>query len=138
MDDRAKPNYYEILQLQPYANPALVVAAYRILSKLYHPDTARSEANLEKFRLIQEAYETLSDAHKRKEYDSELRFHTPGGFGGGFQPEPEESNWEDQPSAPAPDFATSTADPGAYEDPYQDQQNQSRYRTLMLLGLYLG
>ena len=75
MKASTRPNYYEILQLQPFANPALVIAAYRILSKLYHPDTAKEEADLEKFRLLQEAYDVLNDPQKRRDYDSELRLN---------------------------------------------------------------
>ncbi len=77
MKSETSPNYYEVLQLQPYANQALVIAAYRILSKLYHPDTAREEADIGRFRLLQEAYDTLSDPQKRLDYDRELRVRTP-------------------------------------------------------------
>src|SRR5438105_7489864 len=96
MNASTKPNYYEILQLQPYANPALIIASYRILSKLYHPDTARDQADPEKFRLLQEAYDVLNDPKKRLDYDSELRLNAsaeqreaaPGFYGYAYRPDP--------------------------------------------------
>ena len=60
MSATIRPKYYEILQLQPFANPALVIASYRILSKLYHPDTAREQADPEKFRRAVEYYQIES------------------------------------------------------------------------------
>ena len=138
------PNYYEVLQLQPFANPALVTAAYRILSKLYHPDTAREGANLELFRLLQAAYDTLSDPQRRLEYDSELRLKTPGNAWAqarayDFKPEPEERQplWETHPAA-GPDYKPSAEDLSYYNslDDYQDYRK--RRRTLLLISVYVG
>lgn len=84
ISDNNTPTYYEVLQVQSYANPAIVVAAYRILSKLYHPDTAKEDANSEKFMLLQQAYETLSDPQKRFNYDQELRARQPGKIDGNY------------------------------------------------------
>jgi molecular chaperone DnaJ len=51
--------------------------AYRNLSKKYHPD--RNGGDDSKFKEINEAYDTLGDETKRKEYDNPSSF---GGFGG--------------------------------------------------------
>ena len=47
---------------------------YHELVLIYHPDK-NSETNIEFFHKIQEAYETLSQEEKRKEYDIEYKIH---------------------------------------------------------------
>jgi len=63
-------NHYNILEVQPTATSDEIKKSYRRLSLLYHPDRNKgdSEATL-KFQKINEAYEVLGDADKRKEYD---------------------------------------------------------------------
>lgn len=68
-------SYYEILGVSKQASDAEIKKAYRTLSLKYHPD--RPEGNAEKFKSINEAYETLSDPHKRQQYDNPM----PGGGG---------------------------------------------------------
>lgn len=46
--------------------------AYRTVAKKYHPDVVQSEETKKRFLEIREAYETLSDERRRKEYDEEL------------------------------------------------------------------
>ena len=46
-----------------------IKAEYRKLVRLYHPDVAGENADENKFKEIQEAYEVLSDVDKRKKYD---------------------------------------------------------------------
>lgn len=66
------PDYYKILQVDPHADPEVVKAAYKSLSKRYHPDTSGSDGQM--MKLINEAYEVLSDAQKRAHYDSVLGY----------------------------------------------------------------
>lgn len=142
IEQGAKPNYYEILQLQPFANPALVIAAYRILSKLYHPDTAREEANLEKFRLLQQAYETLSDPHKRTTYDQELRVTLPdtpqNNFWYGYrpEPEPEEPRWQDR-TEDAGKYTPTEEELEFYKNLYDNESTSKRRRTIALILVYV-
>ena len=65
-----KKNYYGILKVDKKAKPAQIKRAYRNAAKRYHPDV--SPKSEEKFKEIQEAYETLSDPVKRASYDQEL------------------------------------------------------------------
>ena len=64
-------DYYAILGVLPSAEVETIQAVYRALSKKYHPDVSREDpASAEaKMREINEAYEILSDAKKRKQYD---------------------------------------------------------------------
>ncbi|HEY8390135.1 MAG TPA: molecular chaperone DnaJ [Clostridia bacterium] len=78
-------SYYEILGVEKNASDSDIKSAYRKLAKQYHPDLNPDNAEAaEKFKEINEAYETLSDPKKRANYD---RFGTadPGSGGmGGF------------------------------------------------------
>ena len=63
-------NYYKILGITQKTTKADIKKKYRELAKKYHPDTnAGSKAAEDKFKIIAEAYEILSNAKKRKEYD---------------------------------------------------------------------
>lgn len=81
----ADKNYYEILGVDRKAGEADIKSAYRKLAKMYHPDLHPNDANAAaKFKEINEAYETLSDEKKRKQYDFELDHPGMRGGAGGF------------------------------------------------------
>ena len=66
---------YEVLQVTENASPEVIQMAYKALVKKYHPDVNRGfaeEAN-KMMKAINEAYDILSDAEKRKQYDEFLR-----------------------------------------------------------------
>jgi hypothetical protein len=69
-------DYYQILQVQRSAHPQVVRAAYRTLLKTLqkHPDVGGEQGEA---RRIIEAYATLGDPERRREYDRWLRAHTP-------------------------------------------------------------
>lgn len=60
-------NYYDILGIDKKASPDEVKKAFRKLAQKHHPDKGGDEA---KFKEITEAYSTLSDEKRRREYDS--------------------------------------------------------------------
>lgn len=60
-------NYYQILGLKNNAGILEIKSAYRRLAMIYHPD--RNNGDEENFKLINEAYKTLSDEDKKREYD---------------------------------------------------------------------
>ncbi|MCB0335822.1 MAG: DnaJ domain-containing protein [Bdellovibrionales bacterium] len=65
-------NYYEILGLNTSATDSEIRRAYRILARRYHPDLNPDKHESEKFKLIAQAYDTLNNAEKRKQYDIDL------------------------------------------------------------------
>lgn len=79
----AKRDYYEVLGLQKGASADEIKRAYRQLAKKYHPDVNKEPGAEEKFKEINEAYDTLSDEGKKARYD-QYGFDDPtAGFGGG-------------------------------------------------------
>lgn len=63
-------DYYNILGVSEQAEEEQIKQAYRRLAKKYHPDLNPNDSEAEeKFKNVVEAYETLGDTDKRKEYD---------------------------------------------------------------------
>ena len=63
-------DYYKVLGVARDASAKDIKSAYRKLTKKYHPDVNKGDANAEaKYRQINEAYEVLGDADKRAKYD---------------------------------------------------------------------
>ncbi|XP_008314033.1 dnaJ homolog subfamily B member 9a [Cynoglossus semilaevis] len=79
----AKRDYYEILGLPRDATERQIKKAFHKLALKYHPDRNKGPDAEAKFREIAEAYETLSDDKRRKEYDQFGHGSSPGGGHGG-------------------------------------------------------
>ncbi|WP_035614403.1 J domain-containing protein [Haloferula sp. BvORR071] len=63
-------DYYEVLGVKRDASQDEIRKAFRKLARTHHPDVAKDKATAEdKFKEINEAYEVLGDADKRKKYD---------------------------------------------------------------------
>lgn len=74
-------NYYDILGIDKKATKDDVKKAFRKLAQKHHPDKGGDEAT---FKEITEAYSTLSDEKKRREYDSYGQTFAGGQGAGGF------------------------------------------------------
>ena len=69
-------NYYEILEVDKNASQEVIEKAYKTLAKKYHPDLQQGQAKFEsaeKMKIINEAYDVLSDSNKRSQYNEELQ-----------------------------------------------------------------
>lgn len=63
-------DYYEILEIEKTADNATIKKAYRKLALKFHPDRNQGDKEAEdKFKMINEAYQVLSDENKRSIYD---------------------------------------------------------------------
>ena len=79
-------DYYKILGVEKNASGDEIKKAFKKGAMQYHPD--RPGGNEAKFKEINEAYQVLGDAEKRKKYDQfGSDFEQQGGFGG--------ASWED-------------------------------------------
>ena len=65
-------NYYEVLEVSEKASDEVIEKAYKVLAKKYHPDLQQGEnqqESAEKMKIINEAYDTLSNEQKRIQYN---------------------------------------------------------------------
>lgn len=81
-------DYYEVLEVSRDCDGAELKKSYRKLAMKYHPDRNPDDKKAEdKFKLVNEAYQVLSDDDKRSIYDRHgkagLDGRGMGGFGGG-------------------------------------------------------
>lgn len=69
-------NYYKILEVDRDASPEVIEKAYKTLAKKYHPDLQESNMKQkaeERLKLINEAYEVLSNPDSKAKYDATLK-----------------------------------------------------------------
>ena len=72
---RKEMSFYELLGIRETGNLPEIKQAYKQLARKYHPDVSppdRVVEYTERFILVQEAYETLSDPSSRALYDRDL------------------------------------------------------------------
>ena len=62
-------DYYKTLGVGKSASETEIKDAYRKLARKYHPDVNKDPKAEDMFKEINEAYQVLSDAEKRKKYD---------------------------------------------------------------------
>src|SRR5262247_128983 len=91
--DFLEKDYYKTLGVSKNAKADEIKKSYRKLARKYHPDANKGDPKAEeRFKEISEAYNTLSDEKRRKEYDEArslfgsggFRTPGPGGAGSGF------------------------------------------------------
>ena len=122
-------DYYKILGVTAKTPKNELKKKYRELAKKYHPDSNEGSKEAEdKFKIVSEAYEILSDSKKRKEYDRQRNYRKqsrsrpssqsnwaqepPGGFG--HRPGGNDQSYQEpfaaEPEPVDPDMPTSGFD----------------------------
>jgi len=79
--DLYEKDFYKVLGVDKKAAADEIKKKYRALARDLHPDKTKGDAEKEeKFKAVSEAYEILSDAKKRAEYDEARSLFERGGF----------------------------------------------------------
>ena len=82
--DWLEKDFYASLGVAKDAKPEEIKRKYRKLARELHPDKNPGDAKAEeRFKEVSEAYDVLSDADKRKEYDEARAMFAAGGYGPG-------------------------------------------------------
>lgn len=130
--DRSLPyqtSHYALLGLHPSASAIEIRRAYRELSKRYHPDTTALPPAIAtaKFQQLNEAYATLSNPERRRNYDLKIGYSRLSVI----QPPP---NWN-RPASQSPARQSDSA----YLDPTDRPLSPGEVFALFILGLtFLG
>jgi len=81
--DWLEKDFYKILGVPEDVSEKELTKAYRKLAREYHPDANPNDSSAEeKFKAVSEAYDILSDAERREEYDQIRKYGATGGFAG--------------------------------------------------------
>jgi curved DNA-binding protein len=106
-------DYYEILGVTKDASSEEIKKVYRRLARQYHPDLnpGNKEAE-EKFKIIGEAYEILSDPSRRSQYDQFSRYWKQKGFAGAKQTPKSKASADSRPNGRTSD----NVDPSDFSD----------------------
>ncbi|KAH0882918.1 hypothetical protein HID58_059014, partial [Brassica napus] len=79
--DGDAPEWYKILKVVPFSSIDTIKEQYRKLALVLRPDENPYVGCEEGFKLVNEAFEVLSDKVRRNEYDMRLRIRIQGEFG---------------------------------------------------------
>jgi hypothetical protein len=63
---------YQVMQVDPYADPEVVEAAFKRLALKYHPDRSTLPDAAERMRELIEARDVLTDQKRRRQYDASI------------------------------------------------------------------
>jgi DnaJ-class molecular chaperone len=126
----AKRDYYDVLGVSKSASADEIKSAFRKLARKFHPDVTKNDAkSTERFKEAQEAYEVLSDATKRSNYDQ----FGHAGVGAGAAPGGDDAweafrraqggrqtrqSWQGGPGVSVEDFDIGGADMGSFFDQF--------------------
>jgi curved DNA-binding protein CbpA len=96
-------DYYATLEIDSKATQQQIRDAYKKAALKHHPDRVPSDspertARTKRFQQINDAYYTLSDPGRRRDYDASRAYHSfPGSFGSGTTPSYDDPEAEDIP-----------------------------------------
>jgi curved DNA-binding protein CbpA len=95
-------DYYKVLEIDPKATQQQVRDAYKKAALKHHPDRVPSDspertARTKRFQQINDAYYTLSDPTRRRDYDSARTYNS----WTGTTATPESEEWDDEVPRPS-------------------------------------
>src|SRR5258708_25202832 len=101
---RRARSLYEIIQVDPMAEPEVLEAAFRRLARKYHPDISALPDGAQRMKELNGAYEVLRDPGRRAAYDRERYggrgLGPPGGRSRPAPPPPPPPTWPTYPPHP--------------------------------------
>src|SRR5256885_7455394 len=110
----AQRDYYQLLGVAETATTDEIKKAFRRLAKQHHPDrNPNNPQAAERFKEINEAHDVLSDAEKRKKYDTLRRYGAFAGPSGGPRARREPPGRGGGPAGPDARGGLSTSRPRA-------------------------
>ncbi len=108
MNSAPEKDFYAVLGVHPHAEDIVIKAAYRAMSKQYHPD--KGLGSTRHMQAINEAYQVLSDPQLRSAYDASWA----GLYGKkkrqGSQTQQQQPNRPKQPEAEQPNTKSASTD----------------------------
>lgn len=114
-------DYYFILGISSHATADEIKTAYRRLALEYHPDKNHDNPDDTQFKIVVKAYEALSDAHKKQEYDSTY-------ISNQAHPPNKPSRASQQEATDKPDMSKKWRDDYCFFDLWEEDEPVNRYR----------
>lgn len=113
----SKKDYYKILGVTNKATESEIKKSYYQLAKKYHPDVNQGKSD--KIKEVNEAYEVLGDANKRKEYDDIRKYES--------QQQAYANNSNNSSYRPQPNASPYSYTNYSGQNPYNRQNEQKYY-----------
>ena len=130
-----KKNYYDILEVNKNASPEIIEKAYKVLVKKYHPDLQEPDKKAffeQKLKDINEAYDTLSNTEKRKQYNMQLeeleKKQIENLYNENINIKNELNNIKDNPNSPYNNHENNNINNNLYSDYKNQNTNYNNYQ----------
>lgn len=114
-------NPYKVLAVDPSADPEVIAAAYRALSKKFHPDVNKAPDAEGRMRELNRAYDMLKDPAQRKQVDADLARSSGSGSGstsssGSYRDRARAAGYSPTGSQPRPSTGSTASSQGSGPD----------------------
>jgi hypothetical protein len=126
--DAANKTHYEVLQVTPTASHEIIEASYNNFIQRFYPDGSLRDPNDNLLKLLNQAYETLSEPTKRTEYDATLA---------NIGTESSRNTGAIPTKRPEPEHEASNKNRADVTHPYTSTEEKGNKKTIKW-GLYIG
>lgn len=135
MDEDSLVTHYDNLKVARDAPIEVIRAAYRVLAQQFHPDKFPDRALAEtRMRIINKAYEVLSDPQQRRKHDEWIAQQEAGRTGPQQAPEPPDWELQDPPPPKGHDAETRPHPPHGISRPQRSSGYRGTERSRTFLG----